>query len=37
MGRLGTPQEIGELIAFLSSGKSGFVTGQVIYFTGGWP
>jgi NAD(P)-dependent dehydrogenase (short-subunit alcohol dehydrogenase family) len=37
MGRLGTPQEIGELIAFLASGKSGFVTGQVIYFTGGWP
>jgi NAD(P)-dependent dehydrogenase (short-subunit alcohol dehydrogenase family) len=36
MGRLGTPQEIGELIAFLASGKSSFVTGQVIYFTGGW-
>ncbi len=37
MGRLGTPDEIGELVAFLVSGKSAFVTGQVIYFTGGWP
>ena len=37
MGRLGTQEEVGELIAFLASGRSGFVTGQVIYFTGGWP
>lgn len=37
MGRLGTPQEVGELIAFFASGRCGFVTGQVIYFTGGWP
>jgi 3-oxoacyl-[acyl-carrier protein] reductase len=37
MGRLGTPEEVGELIAFLASGRSGFVTGQVIHFTGGWP
>lgn len=37
MGRLGTPDEIGELVAFLASGRSSFVTGQVIYFTGGWP
>lgn len=37
MGRLGTPEEIGELVAFFASGRSGFVTGQVIYFTGGWP
>jgi NAD(P)-dependent dehydrogenase (short-subunit alcohol dehydrogenase family) len=37
MGRLGTPEEIGELVAFLASGRCGFVTGQVIYFTGGWP
>lgn len=36
-GRLGTPEEVGELIAFLVSGRSKFVTGQVIYFTGGWP
>jgi 3-oxoacyl-[acyl-carrier protein] reductase len=37
MGRLGTPEEIGELVAFFASGRSSFVTGQVIYFTGGWP
>jgi 3-oxoacyl-[acyl-carrier protein] reductase len=36
-GRLGRPEEIGELIAFLASGKSAFTTGQVIPFTGGWP
>ena len=37
MGRLGTPQEIGELVAFYASGRAGFVTGQVVCFTGGWP
>lgn len=37
MGRLGGPEEIGELIAFLASGAAPFVTGQVICFTGGWP
>jgi 3-oxoacyl-[acyl-carrier protein] reductase len=36
-GRLGTPEEVGELIAFLVSGRSRFITGQVVYFTGGWP
>lgn len=36
-GRLGQPKEVGALIAFLASGKSPFTTGQVIYFTGGWP
>ena len=36
-GRLGTPEEVGELIAFFASGRSPFVTGQVVYFTGGWP
>lgn len=35
-GRLGTPEEVGELIAFLASGRAPFVTGQVIDFTGGW-
>lgn len=35
-GRLGTPEEFGELVAFLLSGKSTFTTGQVINFTGGW-
>lgn len=37
MGRLGTPEEAGELIAFLASGRSRFMTGQTLYFTGGWP
>lgn len=37
LGRLGKPEEIGELVAFLVSGRSAFVTGQVIDFTGGWP
>jgi len=35
-GRLGKQEEIGELIAFLASGRAPFVTGQVIAFTGGW-
>ncbi len=37
MGRLGEPQEVGQLIAFLASGSSPFTTAQVIHFTGGWP
>jgi len=37
LGRLGRPEEIGELISFLASGKAPFVAGQVIDFTGGWP
>jgi len=37
MGRLGTQEEVGELVAFLASGRSSFVTVQTIYFTGGWP
>ena len=36
-GRLGEQGEVGALIAFLASGRSPFTTGQVIYFTGGWP
>ena len=35
-GRLGRPEEIGAVIAFLASGKSPFTTGQVIHFSGGW-
>ena len=37
MQRLGRPEEVGALIAFLASGKADFVTAQVIPFTGGWP
>lgn len=36
-GRLGTPEEFGELVEFYISGRSPFTTGQVINFTGGWP
>ncbi len=36
-GRLGQPEEAGALIAFFASGASPFTTGQVVYFTGGWP
>lgn len=37
LGRLGRPEEVGELISFLASGRAPYVTGQVIDFTGGWP
>jgi NAD(P)-dependent dehydrogenase (short-subunit alcohol dehydrogenase family) len=36
MGRLGTSEELGELVVLLASGKANFITGQVIPFTGGW-
>jgi 3-oxoacyl-[acyl-carrier protein] reductase len=36
-GRLGEPDEVGALIAFFASGASPFTTGQVVYFSGGWP
>ena len=34
--RRGTPQDIGNLVAFLSSDASSFVTGQTIEIDGGW-
>jgi 3-oxoacyl-[acyl-carrier protein] reductase len=34
MGRFGTPEEIGALIVHLASGDIGFVSGQVIAFSG---
>ncbi len=37
MGRLGAPEEAGELVAFLASGRAPFRTGQIVNFTGGWP
>jgi len=36
-GRLGRPDEIGEVIAFLATTKARFMTGAIIDFSGGWP
>lgn len=35
MGRLATPEEIGEVCAFLASDEASFITGQAIYAEGG--
>ncbi|WP_339758235.1 SDR family oxidoreductase [uncultured Hoeflea sp.] len=37
VGRLAGQDEIGEVIAFLASVKTRFLTGAVIDFSGGWP
>jgi 3-oxoacyl-[acyl-carrier protein] reductase len=36
MGRLGTPEDIASVVAFLASGESGWVTGQYIEASGGF-
>jgi NAD(P)-dependent dehydrogenase (short-subunit alcohol dehydrogenase family) len=36
LGRLGTQEEAGNYLLFLVSDKSNFITGQVLYFAGGW-
>jgi 3-oxoacyl-[acyl-carrier protein] reductase len=35
MQRLGTPQEVADLVAFLASDRAGYITGQVIGIDGG--
>ena len=35
LGRVGTPDEVGEIVAFLSSGRAGFITGQNLTADGG--
>jgi NAD(P)-dependent dehydrogenase (short-subunit alcohol dehydrogenase family) len=35
MGRLGTPKDVGDVIALLCSEKARWITGQVIYADGG--
>jgi 3-oxoacyl-[acyl-carrier protein] reductase len=35
LGRVGTPADTAALVAFLASDEAGFITGQVIYNTGG--
>lgn len=36
-GRLGDPEEVGELIGYLATMKGTFHTGSIIKFSGGWP
>ncbi len=36
MGRLGKPEEIGSLVAFLASERAGYITGQTIFIDGGY-
>lgn len=35
LGRLGTPDDVGSLVAFLASDESSYITGQAINITGG--
>ncbi len=35
MGRLGTPEEVADAVAFLASTRAGFITGQVLSVNGG--
>ncbi|MRG90292.1 SDR family oxidoreductase, partial [Limosilactobacillus reuteri] len=42
LGRLGQPEEVGKLVAFLASDDSSFITGETIRIDGGvmaytWP
>ncbi|MBO6827182.1 MAG: SDR family oxidoreductase [Sneathiella sp.] len=36
LGRLGKPEEAGNYLAFIASDKADYITGQVLYFAGGW-
>ena len=36
MRRIGDPEEVAELIAFLVSDRSSFITGETINISGGW-
>jgi len=35
LGRVGTPEDIANVVAFLASDDSEWITGQVIHVTGG--
>jgi 3-oxoacyl-[acyl-carrier protein] reductase len=36
LGRLGTPKDIADLVTYLASGNSGWITGSLIDAAGGW-
>lgn len=36
MGRLGTPQEVADLVLFLTSEKASYINGQIININGAW-
>jgi 2-keto-3-deoxy-L-fuconate dehydrogenase len=36
MGRLGTPEEVAQLVVFLASDESSFMTGNAVVVDGGW-
>jgi NAD(P)-dependent dehydrogenase (short-subunit alcohol dehydrogenase family) len=36
MGRLGTPDDVAKLAAFLTSDESSYITGSIIHPDGGW-
>jgi len=36
MGRIGTPEEIGEVAVFLASPGASYITGEILTVVGGW-
>jgi 3-oxoacyl-[acyl-carrier protein] reductase len=36
VGRLGEPDDVAALVAFLSSAHASYITGEVVVLNGGW-